>query len=328
MKSRPKGRKAPRIVRRIQADGTVKEYRYAPYRAKPRVAPTDTIDALVTQYQRSPEWDALADKTRETYGLYQRCLIRVGHVRVSEIRRREILAVRDAIAQTSGHGAAQVFIRAVSVLFRWAIQRDWIEHSPVTKIPALKGGELRAWTAQEADKAQAGLPEHLRRVVVLARYTGQRRGDLCAMTWAQFDGEAITLKQEKAGKDAEPIVIPCDPILRAELLAWRNDPVVALPARTILVNSFGRPWRPQTLSEKLPVALVKLGLPRDLNVHGLRKLAATSLANAGCSPHQIAAITGHRTLAMVQHYTKAVDQRRLAIEAIERLQTRDNKNSG
>jgi integrase len=324
MKSRPKGRKALRIVRRIQADGTLKEYRYAPYKAKPRVQPTDTIDALLTQYQRSPEWDALADRTRETYGLYQRQLTRVGQVRVAEVRRRDILALRDAIAKTSGPGAAQVFIRAASVLFKWAVGREWIEHSPVTQIPALKGGELRAWTAQEADAAEAGLPEHLRRVVVLARYTGQRRGDLCAMTWAQFDGEVITLKQQKAGKAADPIVIPCDPILRAELLAWRNHPVAALPTRTILVNSFGRPWIPKTLSEKLPVALVRLGLPRELNVHGLRKLAATSLANAGCSPHQIAAITGHRTLAMVQHYTKAVDQRRLATEAIGRLQTRDN----
>ena len=37
----------------------------------------------------------------------------------------------------------------------------------------------------------------------------------------------------------------------------------------------------------------RAGLPR-LGIHGLRKLAATRLADAGCSTHEIAAITGHR----------------------------------
>ena len=44
--------------------------------------------------------------------------------------------------------------------------------------------------------------------------------------------------------------------------------------------------------------------------------AAKMLAEAGCSTHQIAAITGHATLAMVQKYSKAAEQRRLASEAM------------
>jgi integrase len=325
MKSRPKGRKAPRIVRRTQADGTVKEYRYAPYRPKPRVKPTDTIEALIEHYRRSPEWDGLAEATRKTYAVYLKWLEKVGHVRAGDVRRRDILALRDAIIKASGPGAAQGFVRSSSALFRWAVKREWIEHSPVTQIEAIGGGELRAWTAQEADAAERGLPEHLRRVVVLARYTGQRRGDLCAMTWAAFDGETIKVRQQKTGEELE---IPCHPILRAELLAWRGDPVAALPSRPILTNTLGRPWQPQHLSHELPVALVRIGLPGDLNVHGLRKLAATELANSGCTTHEIAAVTGHRTLAMIQHYTRTVDQRRLAGAAIIRLQSRDNKSGG
>ena len=36
------------------------------------------------------------------------------------------------------------------------------------------------------------------------------------------------------------------------------------------------------------------GLPRDCHFHGLRYSAAKMLAEAGCTPHQIAAITGHQ----------------------------------
>lgn len=41
---------------------------------------------------------------------------------------------------------------------------------------------------------------------------------------------------------------------------------------------------------------------------------------AGCSAHEIQSITGHRTLQMVEHYTKAARQKRLASAAITKLE--------
>lgn len=321
MPKRPKGRRAPRVVRHTLQDGTVREYTYKPYRAKPRQRPTDTIDALIEAYRRSPEWGALAEQTRKTYAVYMKDLGQTGHVRVVDVKRRDLITARNSILEGRGAGAAQGYIRTASAVFRWAVEADWIEHNPCTQIKAIGGGELRAWTAAEADRAEAGLPEHLRRVVVLARYTGQRRGDLCVMTWGVFDGDTIRLRQQKTGAD---LVIPCHPTLRAELLAWRSAMPV-LPTRTILTNTLGRPWQPQHLSHELPVALARLGMHPKLNVHGLRKLAATSLADAGCTTHEIAAVTGHRTLAMIQHYTRGADQERLAEAAVVKLSSRRAK---
>jgi integrase len=62
-------------------------------------------------------------------------------------------------------------------------------------------------------------------------------------------------------------------------------------------------------------------VPDRLSVHGLRKLAATALAEAGCSVHEIAAVTGHKTLAMVALHTASVQQKTLAEAAITRLET-------
>ncbi len=312
-----KQKKAGRVVRHTLADGTVKEYRYAAYAPKrPRVDP-DSIEALIRQYRRSPEWTALKPHTQEVYSIYLRPLEKIGHLPVKSIGRRELLTLRDGIAEGRGNGAATGFMRAASALFGWAVDHDWIQFTPAHRIKRLPGGTLRAWTREEADQAQAGLPEHLRRVVVLARYTGQRRGDLCAMTWTAFDGETIRLRQQKTG---EALVLPCHPALTAELSTWRKD----ARAVTILTNTLDRPRKPQHLSHELPVALERLGMSRGLNVHGLRKLAAAELADAGCSPHEIMAITGHRTLAMVQHYTRTADQRRLAAAAVVKLQTHTN----
>jgi hypothetical protein len=51
----------------------------------------------------------------------------------------------------------------------------------------------------------------------------------------------------------------------------------------------------------------------------LRKLGCTRLANAGASPHVIAAWSGHKSIALVAHYTKSADQVRLAEQGADIL---------
>lgn len=56
---------------------------------------------------------------------------------------------------------------------------------------------------------------------------------------------------------------------------------------------------------------------RGLVFHGLRKSAVVTLIEAGCSTAEVAAITG-QSMQMVEHYARARDQRRLAIQAMQR----------
>lgn len=63
----------------------------------------------------------------------------------------------------------------------------------------------------------------------------------------------------------------------------------------------------------------KAGLPERCSPHGLRKAAARRLAEAGCSTHEIAAITGHRSLIEIGRYTRAVAQAKMAESALAKL---------
>jgi integrase len=310
--------RAGRTVRHTLADGTVKVYRYERHERKPTERAHDSTAQVIADYQRSPEWHALAKSTQAGYTIYLRPLFRVGHLPITTWSRRDILTLRDAIATSRGNGAGTGFIRAASALFTWAVDREFIEHTPVTRIKALPSGHLRAWSREEADTAEAQLPPHLARVVILARYTGQRRGDLCAMGWSAYDGGTIRLVQQKTGA---PMVLPVHAALKAHLDAWPRV------AATILTDARGRPWKPQDLSHTMPAALLRIGLSNDMTVHGLRKLAAAELADAGCSMHEIAAITGHRSLSMVQLYTQSADQERLASAAIVRLSEHNVKRA-
>lgn len=310
-KSKPK---AGRVVRVKRPDGSVKEYRYGPHQPKrqARHGP-DSVGALSTEWRKSPEWLRLAPVTRSHYLTYIQHLERLATLPVAAVKRRDIMEIRDAVAAAKGPGAATAFVRVASAAFRWALDRGWIEHSPCTMIRPIPSGHLPAWTEAQIAAALDELPEYLRRAVLLALHTGQRRGDLVRMTWAAYDGRAIRLVQ---GKTGAALVIPAHPTLKAELDTWKRDAA----STHILTGIRGRPWIGTHLSQSLGRALVAIGLPPGLNVHGLRKAAAARLADAGCSTHEIAAITGHRTLAMVALYTASADQERLAGAAISRLE--------
>jgi integrase len=60
-------------------------------------------------------------------------------------------------------------------------------------------------------------------------------------------------------------------------------------------------------------------LPQRCKFHGLRKAGLTRLANAGCSVHGVAAISGHKTLKEVERYTKRYDRERAAREAMAQM---------
>ena len=120
------------------------------------------------------------------------------------------------------------------------------------------------------------------------------------------------------------MTIPAHPELRRELDAWK----AARPDSVLILHSPRTgAWTPPHLSREMKRELVKAGLPEGLNVHGLRKAAARRLAEAGCSASEIAAITGHLSLSMVQLYTASADQERLAESAVARLLVQQSTNT-
>lgn len=309
-----------RTVRHRLADGTVKEYTYSIKKPKKRQSlyEPNTIGALLLAYEGSPEWDALAKSTKAARRIYLRELHPLKHYAATGLNRKIVLNFRDQIAKYRGKGAADVFTHSVRALLSWAVEREWIAHNPVTRVRNLSTGTLPTWTEAEARLAMRDLPEPWRRAVVLAYHTGQRLTDLTRMNWSAYDGAVIRLVQQKT-KIA--LVIPAALELQAELVAWARD----RSTTTILAGPTGKPWLAQTLSSYLSRELDRIGIARRLTIHGLRKLAATRLAEAGCSAHEIAAITGHKTLAMVQSYTRAADQERMAVAAVIRLQAKPGK---
>src|SRR5204862_7968997 len=113
-------------------------------------------------------------------------------------------------------------------------------------------------------------------------------------------GGALHVRQQKTGIE---LVIPIHPIL-ASIIA--DTPAEHL---SLLTTNTGKPFSAAGFGNWFRDRCNEAGL-RQCSAHGLRKAAARRLAEAGCSMHEIAAITGRASLSEIRRYTKAADQKR------------------
>ena len=120
----------------------------------------------------------------------------------------------------------------------------------------------------------------------------------------------LAVRQQKT---SAVLAIPVHPDLAGIIAA---TPVGHL---TLLVTQTGKSYGANDFSEIFRSWCDAADLPQHCVFHGLRKAALTRLADAGCTVHELAAISGHKTLSEVQRYTNAADQARLAKAAMERI---------
>lgn len=261
---------------------------------------------VLGQYRQSAEYRALKPTSRKTYEQAFDRLHDFGQHDIQGLRRRHVLQIRDSLADTPA--TANSVVSALRQLCRWALDAEIIDIDPTARIKKLQLGEWRRWTDDELKKFYHETYEAMRRVMVLALYTGQRRGDLCRMVWSDIDGTAIRVTQQKT--DAR-LWIPIHPTLQAHLAEWRKGTDTV----TVLAHSDRKPWRPDMLSSAFSNEVTRLGMA-GCTIHGFRKTAAAKLAEAGCSTKQIMAITGHASLTEIERYTREAEQRGMAESAM------------
>lgn len=173
------------------------------------------------------------------------------------------------------------------------------------------------------------LPEHVVRfefvasaelqlALKLALHTGQRQGDLLKLPWSGYDGRAITLRQ---GKTGARVYVPCTKALRAALDAAPRRSV------TILTNTRGLSWTADGFGTSWYKASRRGGI-LDLTFNDLRGSAITMLSEAGCTPQEIATLSGHTLKSVAQTLEKYLARTRpLAEAAIFKLENaRATKN--
>lgn len=287
-------------------------YAVAEGKAPARVPESRTMEALIAAYMASPEFRALKPASRELYLYAIRWLRKRPSMAlpVAAVTRDQIRTMRDELAEDTP-GKANAVLRFVRLLMSYAVERGWRVENPALKLKTIKGGEHRSWTDAELLKFEERWPRGTteRLIYELALGTGQRRGDIAKMTWADIKNGKVYVCQEKTGAK---LWIRCHPSLSDELgrTAKRHSVIVSTPT--------GRGYTADYLGVSFAGAIDAAGLPEACVLHGLRKTAARRLAEAGCSERQIMAVTGHKSAKEVDRYTRDADQEVQADAAIQK----------
>lgn len=274
---------------------------------QPMPARTDTVSALITSWQASPEWRSLAKSTSRQWSIYCRTIEAAwGPLEVKGIAPKHVLTLRDGMSDRPA--SANNMLRCLSSMMSWSVPREWRRDNPCREVKLLRGGPAYApWPWEVIEAARLELRPDLWWAVAVALYTGQRVTDCLRMTWSAIGPHGIALRQGKTGKE---LVVP----IHRDLQAVLNT--IPRRAMNILTNSDGRPWRTgfqATWNKHRPAGVVAGGYV----FHGLRKSAVVMLLEAGCPAAEVSAVTG-QSLRMVEHYGAKLNQNKLARSAMLR----------
>lgn len=276
-----------------------------------RRAAAGTLKWLVDQWHASADWAQSSPATRkQRENILLHVLEKSGNVPFTAINKRHIMEARDRRAKTPF--AANNFLKTMRALFRWAVEREYLEHDPTQAVKRLhaKTEGFKPWTMDDVERFRKRWPlgtrERLAMEIMLN--TGLRRSDAARLGRQHIKNGVIEMKTDKTNTE---VFIPVHPDLQAAIDA---GPVGDL---TFVVTAFGAPMTKEGFGNWFRGACNEAKVAAS--AHGLRKLLATQVADGGGSEKELQAFFGWRTGSQSQTYTRAANNRSLAQRAAQRL---------
>lgn len=254
-----------------------------------------TLQYLLDYFKDSDEYKSKSKSTRRAYDNYIALITKkFGSMPIAAVEdkraRGEFKTWRGTFAATP-RKADYAWTTLARIL---SVAKD---HGKIAVNVCDKGGRLYdadrseiIWSAGDIREFCGVASVELQAALLLALWTGQRQGDLLKLSWKNYDGSYIRLRQSKGrGGKGRRVTIPVGAPLKLALDAALKQKRTAV---TILTNSRGLPWTEDGFRTSWGKAFDKTSLD-DLHFHDLRGTAVTRLALSGCTVPEIASITGH-----------------------------------
>lgn len=282
--------------------------------AADRAGKPGTIRALAVSYFNSTAYRSMKDSTQAVYrAIIERLCREHGDKRAALMQREHVVKLMAARADKPE--SANGLRKCLRAMMQHAIEIGLRADDPTRDVKAIRGktGGFHSWSDAEIAQFEKRHPVGTkpRLALALLLYTAQRRADVVGMGWQHCRDGSISVRQIKTGAQLQ---IPVHSALAGVL----ND--TPRENMTFLTTQFGKPFTAPGFGNWFRERCNEAGLP-NCSAHGLRKAAARRLAEAGCTTHEIASITGHASLREIQRYTKAVDQVRLGVAAMDKVRT-------
>jgi site-specific recombinase XerD len=223
----------------------------------------------------------------------------------------------EKVASTSP-SMANLTLSVMHRLMWYAKKRRLIKANPFDDIEMFATGEHWCWTEEELaqfeQKWPLGTRERLIYEVLLC--TTQRVSDAAEMnrtkiTTEIWEGVKLKVMHVVQIKTGVELHIPLLEPLEAAMKAYPTNGLALIGSKIA-----GKKLTANYVGELMADAIDAAELPQRCVAHGLRKASMRRMAEMGFTPHQIQAWSGHKTLKEIEHYTKQVEQKKMAMAGI------------
>ena len=280
----------------------------------PAVKPPEkeTWADLIRAYRAHPKYLKLAAGTKRSYDrILEEILEKNAGKAVKSLTRAQVLAIQQKFVATPRK--ADWFLQVLSLLLNFAAKKlGWDVKNVVEGVDLYgKQREFEPWPDWMVERLSEA-PQIVRTTAELILGTGQRPNAAVGMRYSDFNGDWMTLLDEKTDTKIE-VYIPESLRRFLATLPVEGRGTHLLPRNLTgglgysAVEKAFRAWRATLGKEAKPYSL-----------HGLRKLAIVRLAEAGCSDAEIQAIT-NQTPETIAEYRKRANRKKLSQSAVHRL---------
>lgn len=296
-----------------QTEAAIREGRYFPTHQAKRRTLADLVDRRLetVRIKRAHDYDrqrALLGWWKSQIGDYT--LDQCTPALIAEYRDK-LLAENIGTREKAKHrrpATANRFMAALGKAFSDAVREwHWLNDNPMRRVTKEREapGRVRYLSDEEREAllracGESKLPE-LRLIVLLALTTGMRRGELLGLRWPDMDLERRLIVLEKT-KNRERRSVPA--VSEVAALLREHSKVRRLNTDLVFAAANGKPLS----IDKAWYAALEAAKVEDFRFHDLRHSCASYLAMSGATTPEIAAVLGHKTLAMVKRYAHLSDQ--------------------
>jgi integrase len=182
-------------------------------------------------------------------------------------------------------------------MFNKAVAWDKLQVSPMKSVQFLKepAGRLRFLETEEIVKLLSNCSESLRPIVVLAVFSGMRRGEILGLKWHDIDYKRgiITLLDTKNGQKRE---VPMSDTVKNAIIQVRKHPESAY----VFCSEHGQGRH--DIRKSFSTALKKSGIT-NFRFHDLRHSFASQLVMSGVDLNTVRELLGHKDITMTLRYS-------------------------
>lgn len=277
-------------------------------------------------------WRIKDGMTGETYKKYE-CYLRLhvrpafGSILLKDMTARRLQTFLNDMRQRHAATSVANLANVTKLVMKFAVDQGWLKHNPVgpgtTRVPANNPIERAIPSKDEIRLILEAVAErkHGRSVnayrnrltmVILALFTGMRRGEIFALTWENIDldqgiihvrtsasmADGIKAPKSKAGVRNIPMSRPV-----RSTIEWAKSDAKAMRSEYVISNAWGQRMIPTSCYDLWQSVMKDAGLSLPdgkpkYSFHSLRHAAASLLIEQGLDAFVLKTIIGHAKVSI------------------------------